>query len=354
MVVSNPLPSSATSRTARLTVTADRTPPEVLSVVGSVSQVILTFSEPVDEVTAGQPGNYTIGGGLGVNAAARNPGNPAEVTLTTSAQTFGVLHCVGVNGVRDLFSNPVAPGTSAPFVSTILIDGSFGDWAGVPLAYTDGVDLLTASDYQNVFITNDASHIFIRVTLHTPSDLGIFYNNIFVDGDNNTGTGFNFRVGSEMLIQGGGGFQEKNGGFNEGGIDGLDWFMQPDGVGTDFEFRISRSATFADDGQPVFTAPAIGLVFDAENTSFQTVDTAPDSGGLLYALFDAPSAALGELHFETDPFGQLEVHWSGPGVLQARASLSTGQWETVWDLPSPYNLGEPTGQQFFRLTVPCP
>jgi hypothetical protein len=257
-----------------------------------------------------------------------------------------------VNNVRDLFNNPVLPGTSAPFVSTIFIDGSFGDWTDVPLAYADGVDLPTASDYQNIFITNDASHIFIRVSLHAASDLAIFYNNIFVDGDNNS-TGYQFRIGSEMLIQGGGGYQQKNGGFNEGGINGLDWAIQPAGVGTDFEFRISRSATFANDGLPVFTSPTIGLVFDAESTSFQTVDTAPDSGALLYTLFDAPSAALGRLSFEIDPFGQLSVTWSGPGVLQSRSSLTSGQWETIWDLAPPFVIGEATGQQFYRLFVPC-
>jgi hypothetical protein len=354
VVVSNPLPSSASSRTARLTVTADKTGPSIVSVVGSASRVIITFSEPVDEASANQSASYTIGGGLSVTAAARSSENPAEVMLTTSAQTFGVLHCVTVNNVRDLFNNAVLPNSSAAFVSTIFIDGSFDDWAGVPLTHADGVDLPTASDYQNIYVTNDASHIFIRVTLHAPSDLAIFYNNIFVDGDNNSGTGYSFRVGSEMLIQGGSGYQEKNGGFNEGEINGLDWLIQPEGVGTDFEFRISRNATFANDGLPVFTASAIGLVFDAENTSFQTVDTAPDSGGLIYTLFDAPSATLGRLRFETGLFGELIIQWSGPGVLQSRSSLTSGQWETIWDQPPPYDVGEPAGQTFYRLFLPCP
>lgn len=354
VVVSNPLPSSATSRTARLTVTPDQTGPSIVSVIASVNRVIITFSETVDETSAGLEANYTISGGLNVTAAARSTENPAEVVLTTGAQTFGVLSCVTVNGVRDLFNNAILPNSSAPFVSTILIDGSFDDWAEVPLAHADAVDLPTASDYQNIFVTNDATHLFVRVTLHAASDLGIFYNNIFVDGDNISGTGFNFRVGSEMLIQGGGGYQQKNGGFNEGGINGLDWAIQPGGVGTDFEFRISRNATFASDGLPVFTSPIIGLVFDAESTSFQTVDTAPDSGGIIYTLFDAPSTTLGRLRFETDPFGQLSIHWSGPGVLQSRVSLTSGQWETIWDLPAPCDLGQPAGQQFYRLFLPCP
>jgi hypothetical protein len=352
VTVSNPLPSSATSRTARLSVTADRLPPAVVNVVGSVNQIIVTFSEPVDETSASVPGNFTVSGGVNVVAATRSSENPAEVTLTTSAQAFGTLHCVAVSNVRDLFNNTVLPDTSAPFVSTILIDGSFDDWTEVPLAHADGVDLPTASDYQNVFITNDASHIFIRVSLHAASDLAIFYNNIFVDGDN-ASTGYSFRLGSEMLIQGGAGYQQKNGGFNEGGINGLDWAIQPTGVGTDFEFRISRGATFANDGLPVFTSSTIALVFDAESTSFQTVDTAPDSGALLYTLFDAPSATLGRLSFEADPFGQLSVTWSGPGVLQSRSSLTSGQWETIWDLAPPFVIGEPNGQQFYRLFVPC-
>jgi hypothetical protein len=353
-LVSNPLPSSAASRTARLQVVADSTPPSIVSVAGSVNRVIITFSEPVDETSANLPANYTIGGGLAVTAAARSSENPAEVTLTTGTQDFGVLHCVTVSGVRDRFNNPIRPNSTAGFVSTIFIDGSFDDWATVPLAYTDGVDLPTASDYQNIFITNDANYIFIRVTLQTPSDLGIFYNNIFLDADNNTGTGYSFRIGSEMLIQGGGGYQEKNGGFNEGDINGLDWAIEPGGVGTDFEFRFSRNATYAKDGQPVFTNSTIGIVFDAEDTSFRTVDTAPDSGGLFYTLFDAPSAPLGRLRFETGPLGELTIQWPGPGVLEARTSLTSGQWETVWDLPPPYFIDIAEGQRFYRLMQPCP
>jgi hypothetical protein len=333
---------------------ADTTRPTVQSVVGSVNRVIITFSEPVDEVTAGQPGNYTIGGGVNVTGAVRSAENPAEVVLTTNPQTFGAFHCVTINNVRDLFNNTILPGTAVPFAPTILIDGSFDDWAGVPVAYADGVDQPTASDYKDIYITNDADHIFIRVTLHSPSDLGIFYNNIFVDADNNSGSGYPFRIGSEMLIQGGGGYQEKNGGFNEGGINALDWAILPEGIGTDFEFRFSRRATYASDGLPVFTSNTIALVFDAENTSFQTVDTAPDSGGITYVLSEPPTV-LGPLRIDRDiVFGDLQISWPGAGTLQFRESLTSGTWQTVWEGPSPYNPGTPVGQGFYRLILPCP
>jgi len=351
-VVSNPLPSSATSRTAVLTVRPDTTRPTVQNIVASLDRIIITFSEPVDETTAEQTANYTIGG-LSVIAAVRSADNPAEVVLTTGLQTLGEFHCVAINNVRDLFNNAILP-ANVPFVSTILIDGSFDDWASVPLVITDGVDQPTASDFKDIYITNDADHIFVRVTLHAPSDLAIFYNNIFIDSDNNAGTGFSFRIGSEMLIQGGGGYQEKNGGFNEGGINGLDWAISPEGVGADFEFRFSRHATYESDGKPVFTNSTIALVFDAENTNFQTVDTAPDAGGLTYVLYEPPTV-LGPLSITREFFGDLTINWPGEATLQFRTSLTSGVWQTVWDGAGPFNAGTPVGiQGFYRLLRPCP
>jgi hypothetical protein len=352
-VVSNPIPSSATSRTAVLTIRADTTRPTVEKVIASLTRIIITFSEPVDEATSGQIANYTIGGGINVTAAVRSAENPAEVILTTSPQILGEFRCITIDNVRDLFGNAILP-VSAPFVSTILIDGSFDDWAGVPLAYSDGVDQLTASDFKDIYITNDADHVFVRVTLHSPSDLAIFYNNIFIDSDNNAGTGFSFRIGSEMLIQGGGGYQQKNGGFNEGGINGLDWAIFPEGVGTDFEFRFSRRATYESDGKPAFTNSTIALVFDAENTSFQTVDTAPDSGGLTYVLYEPPTV-LGPLSVTRDAFGDLILTWPGGAMVQFRPSLTSGDWATVWDGLGPFHAGTPSGGQgFYRLLRLCP
>src|SRR6185436_12501114 len=101
-VVSNPLPSSATSRTAVLTVRPDTTPPTVQRVVASLNRIIITFSEPVDETTAEQTGNYIING-LNVASAVRSDDNPAEVVLTTGPQTLGEFRCIAINNVRDRF-----------------------------------------------------------------------------------------------------------------------------------------------------------------------------------------------------------------------------------------------------------
>ena len=174
---------------------------------------------------------------------------------------------------------------------SITIDGNFADWAGVPLLHSDPQDSSTSIDYRNVYMANDANFIYMRFDLHTSGDPFLFLNNIFVDTDNNAATGFNVaggtHVGSEMLIQSGAGYQEKNGGFNEGNINGLSW-QASSAPGTDFEVRISRNATYASDGLPVFANNTFSFVLEAENASFASVEFAPNLGGLAYTFAPVP------------------------------------------------------------------
>jgi hypothetical protein len=106
----------------------------------------------------------------------------------------------------------------------ITIDGSFDDWTGVPLAYTAPVGAANAIQYENIYLANDESNLYIRCTLYTarPNAFANSFDNIFIDADNNPATGYPVGgIGSEMLIQWGGGYQEKNGGFNEGAVTNL-------------------------------------------------------------------------------------------------------------------------------------
>lgn len=113
------------------------------------------------------------------------------------------------------------PGRAGTF-KNISVDDSFGDWAGVPLLDTDPLDNPSGVDYGDVYAANDDNYLYLRFTLHAAGDPFTWQQNIFLDADNSPGTGFGASgLGSEMLIQGGAGYQEKNGGFNEGGIAGL-------------------------------------------------------------------------------------------------------------------------------------
>src|SRR5687768_10107400 len=104
----------------------------------------------------------------------------------------------------------LAPAAGAGTFKRITIDGSFADWAG--------------ADFRDVYVANDEQYLYIRFTLYANDSPFTSRNNIFIDADNNSGSGFHplgLAFGSEMLIQSGTGYQEKNGGFNEGAINGL-------------------------------------------------------------------------------------------------------------------------------------
>src|SRR5687767_2339408 len=106
----------------------------------------------------------------------------------------------------------------------ITIDGSFADWAGVPLAYSDASETTAGADFRDIYVANDEQYLYIRFTLYTNDSPFTSRNNIFIDADNDPATGFHplgLAFGSEMLVQSGTGYQEKNGGFNEGAVTGL-------------------------------------------------------------------------------------------------------------------------------------
>jgi hypothetical protein len=348
--VSNPV-NSAPSRTAHLTVNPDIAGPGVASVIGSPNKVIVQFTEPVDETTANASANYQIVGGPTVQSAVRDPNDPARVTLTTGAQTLGKQYTLNITGVRDRFNNVISVGPQS-FTSSIVIDGSFEDWAGLQIAQTDDQESPAAgTDFKDIWVSSDANYIYIRFTLYAPGNPNTFLNNIFVDADNDSSTGFGVAgIGSEMLIQGGSGYQEKNGAFNEGGIDDLDFAVSPEGDGTDFELRISRNAKYANDGQRVFTGDTIRFALETENPSFITTDLAPNNGGVEVVLTQGP---LAELH-ATLQNNTISIAWDGPGQLQTRSSLNTGDWADVADATSPYTVTNPTDMAFFRLRSPTP
>jgi len=180
------------------------------------------------------------------------------VLAVTSAFGFGAV------------AQTAVPGT----FKHIVVDGSFGDWAGVPVAYTAPEGPTNAIQYENIYIANDQSNLYIRFTLYSPraNAFANSYDNIFIDADNNPGTGYPVGgIGSEMLIQWGGGYQERNGGFNEGGINNLGWSIAGSVDSTDFELSISLGATYASDGTPVFTNSTVAILLEGDDTSYTSV-----------------------------------------------------------------------------------
>ena len=159
----------------------------------------------------------------------------------------------------------LGPSIAQATLATIAIDGDMSDWAGVPLAASDPLDASLAVDFADLYLANDDDFLYVRFTLHASGNPFTFQTNSFYDADASSSTGFvptGTTFGSEMLIQGGSGFQEKNGGFNEGGINGLLHVNASSGAlpATDFEFRVSRNATYASDGLSVFAQDDIAFL----------------------------------------------------------------------------------------------
>jgi hypothetical protein len=345
--VSNPL-STTNSRNAVLNVLLDTKPPVLTDAQGSPNLVVVSFSEPIDPTSAGAIGNYSLSGGLTVLNASVVGDNPAQVLLTTSPQTLGTVYTLTVKGVHDLFGNTVPANSKDAFLSTVMIDGSFNDWATITPIYSGASNSPTATNFKDVSVYNDANYLYFHITTWEPTVLQIWYNNYFFDTDNDPTTGYTGWGGSEMLIQGGAGYDERSNVFNGGDVNGVDWLCVPGDMGTNFEFRISLAATFANDGLRVFTNNIINFAFDAENTSYDSVNRMPDAGTLSYTLVESAPVPPGPLILD-QAGGQLELSWVGPGTLQASGTLGNSVWTNVPSATSPYVTPVTGGARFFRL-----
>ena len=172
---------------------------------------------------------------------------------------------------------------------------------------------------------------------------------IRTDRDPNTGYS---AIGSELLIQSGFSYQEKNGGFNEGAINGLNWLSLPAAPGTDFEFRFSRAATYASDGTSVFPTNALTFLFQGMTPGFVALNTAASDGSTISYTNSppviVPGLPLGRLAAAALPNKNAAVIWDSPGTLQVTSSLQS-TWTNVPAATSPYIVPSTGGNQFFRL-----
>ena len=127
-VVTAPSGQSVTSADAVVNVVADTFAPKISRVqASSVSTLIVAFDETVEAASAGVAANYALSGGVTISSAVAS-GN--SVLLNTGALTVGANYTLTVGGVKDLYGNTVAAGTSSTFkvnvvtyADVILADG---------------------------------------------------------------------------------------------------------------------------------------------------------------------------------------------------------------------------------------
>lgn len=107
----------------------DITPPSIQSVTVSQSdELTLTFSEPLDPVTAESVGNYSVDNGLGSPVNASIGGSNSDEVVLSFGNNFvlGQSYNISIDNVEDLNGNSISP-TVQPFAYFVYETPSFRD-----------------------------------------------------------------------------------------------------------------------------------------------------------------------------------------------------------------------------------
>ncbi|HUF63757.1 MAG TPA: immunoglobulin domain-containing protein [Verrucomicrobiales bacterium] len=167
----------------------------------------------------------------------------------------------------------LAPALLAGQFKRILVDGSFDDWLGVPVAAVDDADAAGAFDFRDVAIANDDDYLYIRVRLHGAGDYAGFHHQVLVDTDADSLTGYSWGgLGAELFVEDGVSYQQKNGQFNEGQGSNLAWQVSSGGTSNQFEMRLSR-ATLDAEGLPFFDGDEVTVAVLAQSLAWQLTDS---------------------------------------------------------------------------------
>jgi hypothetical protein len=298
----------------------------------------------IPQVSPGIPANYNYPAGTG-------PGiYPYCFTVTGlqngTAYAFAVRaqdDCTPPHEDTNLVSITVVPG-SIPLATykAITIDGSFADWVGVPWAYQGAPDG-NPVNYLQVQFANDTNHLYGHVKLATPYALfSDYYSHLFIDTDLNAQTGYlvaGASFGSEMMIETGYGYDQRNGSFNAGSVSGLGWAIAPSVSTNEFEFQVSLSALYPDNTK-VFGTNALRLLLQDDRGPETAVET-----GIEYVISPPPAGPL----FINQSNGVINIVWTGSSTLQS-APAPSGVWTNVANAVSPYIFSAGSEQQFFRLS----
>ena len=137
------------------------------------------------------------------------------------------------------------------------------------------------------------------------------------------------------------------GGWVDGSYQGANYAIAPnDTQSASFECRISRRATAADNGLPAFPNPSFTVFFCTRTAGWaQVAITAPPIPYTLATLTPLP-VTLTVTRIGT----KVELTWPGGGVLETRASLSTGSWASVPGAASGVQIDTAVGAAgFYRV-----
>ena len=180
----------------------------------------------------------------------------------------------------------------------ILIEGEFGDWSDIPVAFDDeiGDQSFGNFDLGSIKISNDEDYLFFKVETNSEINLQDYNDlNLYIDCDNNAETGFQINeIGADLSFS----FSDLCGTIYPNGIElkifhhQIGMFIAPTVSSDVFEMAISRKIIYF--GENLFQGAEVQIFLDSDNG-----DKVPNgAGGLSYTFQDLELEPLPEFSFE--------------------------------------------------------
>lgn len=171
---------------------ADTTPPTIAAVrVLDATSVEVTYSKPVDRVSATQTANYVISNGVRVLTASLDHSH-LLVRLTTSTHEPDLVHLLMVSNVTDTChpANVILPNSSYAYVyqqadrtAPTVVMASLRDASHLAVVFSEAVDELTAVQTENYRLNNgtrvlsaileNTTTVLLSTTPHEPGKIYI-------------------------------------------------------------------------------------------------------------------------------------------------------------------------------------
>jgi uncharacterized repeat protein (TIGR01451 family) len=146
---------ATTSEVARLTVLRDTTPPTIIAIRAkwTLTNIVLTFSEPLDPITAQEVYNYNfVESGIFVDSVTLDA-TGTIVSITTTPQVPGTVYTLRVENVLDRAETPnaIAAGTQVSFTALVESRGFLVSelFLNITTPLTSGDDIPTVTGNTN-------------------------------------------------------------------------------------------------------------------------------------------------------------------------------------------------------------
>ncbi|HWD20005.1 MAG TPA: fibronectin type III domain-containing protein [Verrucomicrobiae bacterium] len=262
----------------RWDVARDQTEPVVYNVYYTTSAVLdFSAATKLAHVTTSIPTNYLTGVGAG-----RYPFEYRVTGLTSNATYLFAVRaedgCAPPHEETNAVILPVTLGSAANSSAYrhVSIDGDFSDWTNVPVLATADPSAAPVS-FTGVALANDNDYLYVRFTLAAAArPFSDFNTHVFID-TSNAAAGYvasGTTMHAKFMIESGSGYDERNGSFNAGVVNGVGWALSPTNAGTNFELRISRQAYYSD-LTPVFSNASVRVLLQDNRGSILTTAGIP-------------------------------------------------------------------------------